>query len=81
MAEYEEHPEGYEEICRGRGGRMEGNIGRVKLKTLLEDHLGRRGWRQFLLRAGVAMLSLVFVALIRVQNGVFERLTSFTYVT
>jgi hypothetical protein len=45
MAEYEEHPEGYEEICRGCGSRMEGNIGRVKLTTLLEDHLGRRGWK------------------------------------
>ena len=36
MAEYEEHPEGYEEICRKRGSHMEGNIGRVKLTTLLD---------------------------------------------
>jgi len=81
MAEYEEHPEGYEEIVRERGSRMEGNIGRVKLTTLLEDHPGRRGWKQFLLRAGMVMLSLAFAALIRVQNGVFEHLTNLTYIT
>jgi hypothetical protein len=79
MAEYEEHPEGYEEILRE--SRMEGNIGRVKLTTLLEDHPGRHGWKQFLLRAGMSMLSLAFAALIRVQNGVFEHLTNLTYVT
>jgi hypothetical protein len=81
MAEYEEHPEGYEEILRERESRMEGNIGRVKLTTLLEDHPGRRGWKQFLLRAGMTMLSLAFAVLIRVQNGIFEHLTSLTYVT
>lgn len=81
MAEYEEHPEGYEEICRKRGSHMEGNIGRVKLTTLLDDHPGRRGWKQFLLRAGMTMLSLAFAALIRVQNGVFEHLTNVTYIT
>lgn len=80
MAEYEEHPEGYEEICRKRGSHMEGDIGRVKLTTLLDDHPGRRGWRQFLLRAGMTMLSLAFAALIRVQNGIFEHLTNVTYI-
>lgn len=81
MAEYEEHPEGYEEICRKRGSHMEGDIRRVKLTTLLDDHPGRRGWKQFLLRAGMTMLSLVFAALIRVQNGVYEHLTNITYIT
>jgi len=80
MAEYEEHPEGYEEICRRRGSLMEGDIGRVKLTTLLDDHPGRRGWKQFLLRAGMTILSLAFAALIRVQNGVFEHLTNVTYI-
>jgi hypothetical protein len=36
---------------------------------------------QFLLRAGMTMLSLVFAALIRVQNGVYEHLTNITYIT
>jgi hypothetical protein len=80
MAEYEEHPEGYEEICRRRGSHMEGDIGRVKLTTLLDDHPGRRGWKQFLLRAGMTMLSLAFAALIRAQNGIFEHLTNVTYI-
>jgi hypothetical protein len=80
MAEYEEHHEGYEEICRERGSRMEGNIGRVKLTALLDDHPGRRGWKRFLLRAGMAMLSLLFAALIRVQNGVFGHLRNLAYI-
>ena len=41
MAEYEEHPEGYLEIVNKRGSLMEGNNGRVKLTTLLDDHPGR----------------------------------------
>ena len=80
MAEYEEHPEGYMDICNERGGRMEGDIGRVKLTTLLDDHPGRRGWKQFMLRAGMTMLSLVFAALIRVQNGVYSDFTNVTYI-
>jgi len=81
MAEYEEHPEGYMEIVNKRGGLMEGDIGRVKLTTLLDDHPGRRGWKQFQLRAGMTILSLAFAALIRVQNGIYEHLTNITYIT
>jgi len=81
MAEYEEHPEGYQEIVNKRGSHMEGDIGRVKLTTLLDDHPGRRGWKQFLLRAGMTILSLAFAALIRVQNGIYEHLTNLTYIT
>ena len=44
MAEYEEHPEGYMDICNERGGKMEGDIRRMKLTTILDDHPGRRGW-------------------------------------
>ena len=80
MAEYEEHPEGYLEICNERGSQMEGDFGRMKLTTILDDHPGRRGWKQFLLHAGMAILSLVFAALIRVQNGVFGHLTDVTYI-
>jgi len=53
----------------------------MKLTTILDDHPGRRGWKQFLLRAGMTMLSLVFTALIRVQNGIVEHLTNVTYIT
>ena len=80
MKQAEDDPEGYKKICDKRGVHMEGHFGRVKLTTLLDDHPGRRGWKQFLLRAGMAMLSLVFAALIRVQNGVFEHLTNVTYI-
>ena len=80
MKQAEDDPEGYKKICDERGVHMEGHFGRVKLTTLLDDHPGRRGWRQFLLRAGMTMLSLVFAALIRVQNGVFEHLTNVTYI-
>jgi hypothetical protein len=59
---------------------MEGFFGRVKTTTILDDHPGRRGWKGFLLRAGLSMLSLVFSALIRVQNGVLEHLTNVTYI-
>jgi hypothetical protein len=81
MAEYEEHPEGYLEIVNKRGSLMEGNNGRVKLTTLLDDHPGRRGWKQFLLRSGMTILALAFAALIRVQNGVYKHLTNITYIT
>lgn len=80
MTEYEEHPEGYQELCQKRGSHMEGDIGRVKLTTLFDDHPGRRGWKQFLLRAGMTVLSLAFAALIRVQHGVFEQLANVTYI-
>ncbi len=80
MAEREENPEGYDEKCNERGSRMEGFFGRVKTTTILDDHPGRRGWKGFLLQAGLSMLSLVFAALIRVQHGVLNHLTNVTYV-
>lgn len=81
MEEAEEKSDEYKEKCNKRGSHMEGHFGRVKLTTLLDDHPGRRGWKQFLLRAGMTVLSLVFAALIRVQNGVLEHLTNVTYIT
>jgi len=80
MAEREENPEGYDEKCNERGSHMEGFLGRVKITTILDDHPGRRGWKWFLLQAGLSMLSLVFAALIRVQQGVLEHLTNVTYI-
>lgn len=79
IAEYEEHPEGYLEICNSRS-RIEGDIGQKKLTTLLDDHPGRRGWKQFLFHIGKTMLGIVFAALIRVQHQVFENLGNVTYV-
>lgn len=81
MTEAEEHPAEYEKKCKERRSHMEGFFGRVKTTTILDDHPGRRGWKGFLLRAGLSMLSLVFAALIRVQNGVLEHLTNVTYIT
>jgi hypothetical protein len=80
MTEREENPEGYDQKCNERGSRMEGFFGRVKTTTILDDHPGRRGWKGFLLRAGLCMLALVFAALIRVQNGVLDHLTNVTYI-
>jgi len=81
MNEAKEQPKEYGKKCKERGSRMEGFFGRVKTTTILDDHPGRRGWKGFLLRAGLSMLSLVFAALIRVQNGVLEHLTNVTYIT
>ena len=80
MTEAKKHPSEYEKKCKKRGSRMEGFFGRIKTTTILDDHPGRRGWRGFLLRAGFSMLSLVFVALIRVQNGILDHLTNVTYI-
>lgn len=80
MNESKEQPKEYNKKCKKRGSRMEGFFGRLKTTTILDDHPGRRGWKGFLLRAGFSMLSLVFVALIRVQNGVLGHLTNVTYI-
>jgi len=58
-----------------------GFFGRVKNTTLLDDRPCKRGWKGFLFRVGTAMLTLVFAALIRVQNGVMCHLTNVTYIT
>ena len=60
---------------------MEGFFGRVKNTTLLDGRPTKRGWKGFLFQVGTAMLTLVFAALIRVQNGVTSHLTNVTYVT
>ncbi|MCJ7572575.1 MAG: hypothetical protein MUO82_12005, partial [Candidatus Thermoplasmatota archaeon] len=77
----EKNSEGYQEKCKKRGSYMEGFFGRVKNTTLLDDRPCKRGWKGFLFRVGTAMLTLVFAALIRVQNGIFENLTNVTYIT
>ena len=79
MAEYEACPELYLEICHTRS-RIEGDYGRMKLTTLLDDHPGRRGWKQFLFHIGKVMIGLIFAALIRVQHGVFDHLSNVTYI-
>lgn len=79
MSEYEEHPEDYLEICHTRS-RIEGEYGRLKLTAGLDDHLGKRGWKQFLYHIGKTMLSIVFAALIRVQHQVFDNLGNVTYI-
>ena len=60
---------------------MEGFFGRVKNTTLLDDRLTKREWKGFLFHVGTAMLTLVFAALIRVQNGIKYHLTNVTYIT
>jgi len=80
MTEAKEKSEDYKEKCNKRGSRMEGFFGRVKNTTLLDDRPCKRGWKGFLFRVGTAMLSLVFAALIRVQNGVTCHLTNVTYI-
>ena len=53
MNEAQEQPKEYKKKCKERGSRMEGFFGRVKTTTILDDHPGRRGWKGFLLRAGL----------------------------
>ena len=81
MTESKEKQKDYKEKCNKRGVRMEGFFGRVKNTTLLDDRPCKRGWKGFLFRAGAAMLTLVFAALVRVQNGVTSHLTNVTYIT
>jgi len=77
----EKDSEEYQKKCKKRSSRMEGFFGRIKNTTLLDDRPCKRGWKGFLFRAGTAMLTLVFAALIRVQNGIYEDLTNVTYIT
>jgi len=79
MVEYETCPELYLEICHTRS-RIEGDYGRMKLTTLLDDHPGRRGWKQFLFHIGKVMIGLIFAALIRVQHGVFDHLSNVAHI-
>jgi len=81
MTESKEKPKDYKEKCNKRGARMEGFFGRVKNTTLLDDRPMKRGWKRFLFRVGTSMLSLVFAALVRVQNGVTSHLTNVIYIT
>ena len=81
MKESKEKSKYYKEKCNKRGARMEGFFGRVKNTTLLDDRPCKRGWTGFLFRIGASMLTLVFAALIRVQNGVTCHLTNVTYIT
>ena len=81
MKESEEKPKEYKKKCNKRGSRMEGFFGRVKNTTLLDDRPCKRGWNGFLFRVGTAMLTLVFAALIRAQNGITCNLTNVTYIT
>ena len=81
IKESKEKQKEYKKICNKRGARMEGFFGRVKNTTLLDDRPMKRGWKGFLFRIGTSMLSLVFAALVRVQNGVTSHLTNVTYIT
>ncbi len=81
MMESKEKPKDYKKKCNMRGARMEGFFGRVKNTTLLDDRPCKRGWNGFLFRVGTSMLTLVFAALTRVQNGITSHLTNVTYIT
>jgi len=64
------HDESYKE----RGSKMEGFYGTVKCHTVLGRRPPKRGKESMRFVLDMAMLALVFAALIRVQNGVFENL-------
>lgn len=81
MEQAESDSEEYQKKCKKRSSHMEGFFGRVKNTTLLDDRPCKRGWKGFLFRVGTSMLTLVFAALIRVQNGVTCHLTNVTYIT
>jgi hypothetical protein len=77
----EKDTEIYRKKCTLRSVYMEGFFGRVKNTTLLDDRPCKRGWNGFLFRAGTAMLTLLFAALIRVQHDFISHLTNVTYIT
>jgi hypothetical protein len=77
----EKETDAFIDRCKQRSSHMEGFFGRVKNTTLLDDRPCKRGWNGFLFRAGTAMLTLLFAALIRVQHDIISHLTNVTYIT
>ncbi|MEW5760933.1 MAG: hypothetical protein AB1779_09225 [Candidatus Thermoplasmatota archaeon] len=74
-------PDEWKKKCNERNAKMEGLIGTLKTQTNLDGHKKRRGWKEFVKRVAFAMLSIVFAALIRVQNGVYQNIGSIAYIT
>ena len=64
----------HDESFKERSSKMEGFYGTVKCHTVLGRRPPKRGKESMRFVLDLAMLSLVFAALIRVQNGVFDNL-------
>ena len=71
------------EIAKGgeRSGKTEGFMSVAKKETILGRRLPRRGTRAFIWVLGIAVMTFVFAALIRLQNGVSDHLGNLTYIT
>jgi hypothetical protein len=74
------HTSEYRRKCNERSSKMEGSNGYMKNVAGLCDRFRRRGWRAFLIRVGFTVLSLLFAALTRLQNGITKNLGNVTYV-
>ncbi len=74
------HTAEYRKKCNERSAKMEGSNGYLKNVAGLCDRFRRRGWRAFLMKIGLTLLSIMFAALIRLQNGITKNLGNVTYV-
>ena len=81
MKEYSDNPEEYTKICNGRSGKMEGFNGILKMETNFDGRLPRRGWDAFVRNAILSIMAFDIAALIRLQHGIADNLTSITYIT
>lgn len=81
MDENDDNPDGYTKICNGRSGKMEGFNGILKRETNFDGRLPRRGWNAFVRNTIVSLMAFDIAALIRLQHGITEHLTSITYIT
>lgn len=64
-----------------RSNKTEGFFSVTKGTTILDSRPRRRGWKEFVRRCGISMLSHLFAALIRIQHGVKTALGCVTYIT
>ena len=74
-------PEEYLSRCHERSSKIEGMNGYLKSHTNLDRRPVRRGWNAFVRQVTLSLLGVVGSALIRLQNGITEGLTSLAYIT
>jgi len=81
MKKAEDNPQMIAKECGERSGKTEGIVSVAKKETILDRRLPRRGFKTFIWVLGIAMMTFAFAALIRLQNGFFDRLGNLTYIT
>jgi len=81
MRRAEHESEKMKKECGERSSKTEGFMSVIKKETILGRKLPRRGFKAFTWVLGVSLMTFLFAALIRLQNGVFNHLGNLTYIT